>query len=249
LSASAELRNGECPYTARDKRKEMPPTHWTAQRIAATIDHTILKAEATAADVDKLCAQAAEFHFAAVCVNPVFVGRCAKHLAGTRVAVAGVCGFPLGATTTTDKAEEARRAVEAGATEIDMVIHLGAMLTGDTNYVRDDMAAVVDAARRANPDAHVKAILETAALTDDQIIAACRCGAEAQVDYVKTSTGFHASGGASLDAVRLMHKHAAPIKVKASGGIRDRAAAIAMLEAGASRIGTSSGVNIIQESP
>lgn len=215
--------------------------------LAAKIDHTILKAEALPSQIDAVCREAQEWRFAAVCVNPLYVARCVAHLKGSGIAVATVCGFPLGATTTADKCAEAGRAVAAGASEVDMVLQLGALLASELSAVRDDMAAVVDATKRANPAALVKVIFESAALSAEQIIAACRCAAEAQVDYVKTSTGFHASGGASVEAVRLMHKHAAPIKVKASGGIRDLKTARAMLAAGASRLGLSSSVAIMLE--
>jgi deoxyribose-phosphate aldolase len=219
----------------------------TRDELAAMIDHTILKPEAAAADIDRLCDEAIEWGLFAVCVNPMFVARAARRTQGKRPVVVSVAGFPLGASTTVIKAEEARRVIADGAAEVDMVLRVGDLRARETRAVRDDIAAVVDAARRERRDAVVKVILETAALTDEQIIAACRCCAEAQADFAKTSTGFHPGGGATVAAVRLMHKHAAPIRVKASGGIRDWPTAKAMIEAGASRIGTSSGAAILRE--
>jgi len=219
----------------------------TRNELAAMIDHTILKPETTADEVDRLCDEAVEWGFVGVCMNPLFVARAARRVEGKRPVVVSVAGFPLGASTTAMKAEEARRVIGDGAAEVDMVLRVGDLRAGQTEAVRDDIAAVVDAAKRERADAIVKVIFETAALSDEQIIAACRCCAEAQADFVKTSTGFHPGGGATAAAVRLMHKHATPMKVKASGGIRDWAAAKSMIESGASRIGTSSGVAIIRE--
>lgn len=219
----------------------------TRQELAATIDHTILKPEATPAMIDKLCVEAAEHGFIAVCVNPIWVPRCRQRLAGAPTLIASVIGFPLGASMSAIKVDEARRAIDDGATEIDMVIRLGDLIAGDTGVVRDDITAVAQAVHAASPRHLLKVILETAALTTEQIIAGCRCVAEAQADFVKTSTGFHPTGGATVEAVRLLHRHCAPIKVKAAGGIRDLATAKAMLEAGASRLGCSAGVSIMAE--
>lgn len=225
-----------------------------AQELAARIDHTILKAEATPEAIDRLCDEALEHGFAAVCVNPIWVDRCSRRLrssaaaGGRDVQVATVVGFPLGANLTELKVLEARRAIDDGARELDMVLRVGDLVAGDTGVVRDDIAAVADAVHAASDQHMLKVILETATLTEDQIIAGCRCAAEGQADYVKTSTGFHLAGGASVEAVRLLHRHAAPLKVKASGGIRDRATALAMVEAGASRLGCSASVAIIGES-
>lgn len=218
-----------------------------ARQLAAMIDHTVLKPEATAAMIDRLCDEAGEYGFVAVCVNPVWVARCSKRLAGSGVRVASVVGFPLGANLTEIKVAETKRAIDDGAVEIDMVIRLGDLIAGETTQARDDIAAVADACHAASSDHHLKVILETAALTEAQTIAGCRCVAEGQADYVKTSTGFHSSGGATVASVRLLHKHTAPIKVKAAGGIRDLAAARAMIKAGASRLGCSSSVAIVKE--
>ncbi|MBI4581493.1 MAG: deoxyribose-phosphate aldolase [Planctomycetes bacterium] len=218
-----------------------------AQEIASMIDHTILKPEAVPQAIDKLCDEAGRYGFIAVCVNPIWVKRCAERLRATKVRVASVIGFPLGASRTDVKVDETRRAIDDGAVEIDMVIRVGDLIADGTSVVRDDIAAVADAVHAASPEHELKVILETAALTREQLIAGCRCCAEALADFVKTSTGFHPAGGATVDAVRLLHRYASPLKVKAAGGIRTLAAAQAMIAAGATRIGTSSGPAIIDE--
>jgi deoxyribose-phosphate aldolase len=217
------------------------------KELASRIDHTILKPEATPAMIDRVCDEALEHEFAAVCVNPVWVARCRERLLGSPVLVASVIGFPLGASLTAVKEEETRRAIDHGATEIDMVIRIGDLIAGNTSIVRDDIAAVAHVVHTASPRHVLKVILETAALTTEQAVAGCRCVAEAEADYAKTSTGFHPAGGATVDTVRLLHRHCAPIKVKAAGGIRDLATAKAMLEAGASRLGCSASVKIMNE--
>ncbi len=210
-------------------------------RIADFIDHTLLKAEATAADIDKLCDEALEHRFAAVCVNPVWVPRCAERLAGSSVQLATVIGFPLGANDSATKREEAARAVQQGATELDMVVALGHAKGGDWAHVASDIAAVVAGAGGAL----VKVIIESAALTPAEVV---RCSALAMANgahYVKTSTGFHATGGASAEAVATMRAVVGDaLGVKASGGIRDCEAALRMIACGATRIGTSSGVSM-----
>lgn len=215
------------------------------QQLAAMIDHTVLKPSATGSNIDKLCEEAAQYEFMAVCVNPVWVARCRDRLAGTHVKIASVVGFPLGANRTDIKVHEARRAIDDGASEIDMVVQLGELMSGNTGFVRDDIAAVAEAVHAANPGHILKVILETATLTNDQIVAGCKCSVEARADFVKTSTGFHASGGAKVDHVRLMHRAAAPLAVKASGGIRTLASIKSMAEAGATRIGCSAGPKIM----
>ncbi|NLX12421.1 MAG: deoxyribose-phosphate aldolase [Phycisphaerales bacterium] len=215
------------------------------RELAAMIDHTLLKPEATSAMIDRLCAEAAKHGFAAVCVQPVWIGHCARLLRGTAVKVAGVAGFPLGGSRTDTKVDETLRALDDGAEEIDMVIRLGDLVAGDTAVVTDDIAAVAEAIHRTIPHGILKVILETAALTEEQIIAGCKCAIVGRADFVKTSTGFHPSGGATLEAVRLLREHAAPLKVKAAGGIRDTATAMAMIAAGAARLGTSAGVKIV----
>jgi deoxyribose-phosphate aldolase len=212
-------------------------------RIADFIDHTLLKPEATRAEVEKLCAEAATHRFAAVCVNPVWVSLCAERLRGTPVKVATVIGFPLGANQPEIKAAEAARAVKDGAHEIDMVAALGRIKSGDWEQVADDIAAVV----RAASGSLVKVIIESALLTPTEIIKASALAKEAGAHYVKTSTGFHAAGGATAEAVTLMRLAVGDaLGVKASGGVRDCAAALRMIASGATRIGTSGGVGMAE---
>jgi deoxyribose-phosphate aldolase len=216
------------------------------------IDHTLLAPEATADDVLHLCREAVEYGFIAVCVNPRFVRTAVKAIdeaaAGSapdgRPVVATVAGFPLGASTIEVKATEAARALEDGAREIDMVIALGALVANDHAAVRQEIEALAHVVHQ-QPGALLKVILETGALTDEQIIQGCRCAAVGEADFVKTSTGFHKSGGATVEHVRLLHRHASPLRVKASGGIRTAESMAAMVDAGAARIGTSSGVAIM----
>ena len=210
-------------------------------RIADFIDHTLLKAEATLAEVEKLCDEAREHRFAAVCVNPSWVRTCAQRLAGSGVQIATVVGFPLGATTSASKRREAEVAVEDGATEIDMVAAIGQIKSGDWHQVADDIAAVVAGAR-----GHlVKVIIESAALTPVEVIKTCAIASEMGAHYVKTSTGFHPAGGAHAEAVALMRLVVGDsLGVKASGGVRDCDTALRMIANGATRIGTSSGVSM-----
>jgi len=210
------------------------------------IDHTLLRPEVTCPQIDRLCAQALEHGFCAVCVNPLYVSQAARRLAGSPVVVASVAGFPLGANTTAVKIEDARQAIDAGAREIDMVLQLGALIAGEKNRVRDDIAAVAEIVHAASPEHMLKVILETAALSAELIALGCRCCAEAQVDFIKTSSGFHPAGGATEQAVRTLKKLATPIKIKAAGGIRDLKTALSMIEAGADRLGMSASVEVIR---
>lgn len=213
----------------------------TVARVAALIDHTILKAEATRGDIETLCAEARELEFAAVCVNPVWVPFCHDALAGAPSLVATVVAFPLGAAELAAKANETALAVSEGADEIDMVAAIGHIKSGDWAHVARDIAAVVQAAAGRV----VKVIIESAVLTDDEITRASVIARDAGANFVKTSTGFHAAGGATLHAVSLIRRAVGDATgVKASGGIRDCDAALHMLAAGATRIGTSSGVRI-----
>lgn len=206
------------------------------------IDHTLLKADATAQAIGKLCAEARQYGFYSVCVNSVWVPACIRALEGSGVRVSAVVGFPLGANVSEAKAFEAARAAELGATDIDMVMNVGALLSGDVNAVREDIRAVVDAVKEK---AIVKVILETGYLNDEQKKSACQLAEQAGAHFVKTSTGF-GPGGATVDDVKLMRAAVSPnVQVKASGGVRDFAAAAAMIEAGATRLGTSSGVTIV----
>lgn len=211
--------------------------------IARRVDHTCLRANAREADIAQLCAEALAAGCAAVCVNPRRVEQVDALLTGSGVAVCTVIGFPLGATTARAKSCEAERAVRDGATELDMVIDLGGLLDGRHASVRSDIQAV----RSVTEGMILKVILETATLDDDQIRAACALATDAGADFVKTSTGF-GSGGATVEAVRLMRECVGPgVGVKASGGIRDLATAQAMFEAGANRLGTSSTLAILAE--
>jgi deoxyribose-phosphate aldolase len=221
----------------------------TKRELASTIDHTVLKPEATPSAIDQLCDEARQHQFIAVCVNPLYVARCVKRLQGSGVLVASVVGFPLGANRTEVTVEETHRAVEDGAAEIDMVVALGELIAGNVSFVRDDIAAIAEATHRASKKNALKVILETAALSKDQIIAGCRCSVEAKADFVKTSTGFHPSGGATVESVKLLKHHAPGLKVKAAGGIRDLATAQSMLAAGADRLGCSASVKILGELP
>ncbi|MBG9944483.1 deoxyribose-phosphate aldolase [Brevibacillus formosus] len=205
------------------------------------IDHTLLKPDATQEMIDKLCAEAREHDFMSVCVNPFWVKRSAELLAGSDVKVCTVIGFPLGASTIESKAAETRDAIANGATEVDMVLNVGALKSGDLETVKKDIAAV----KQAAGDILLKVILETCLLTEEEKVVACKLSVEAGADYVKTSTGF-STGGATVEDIALMRKTVGPnVGVKASGGVRDGETAVAMIEAGASRIGTSSGVSIV----
>ena len=210
--------------------------------IASYIDHTMLAPQATVSQIRKLCEEAVKYHFAAVCVNSCHVALCAELLKGTGVNVCTVVGFPLGAMSTKAKAFEAECAVADGAVEIDMVINVGALKDENWTFVEDDIRAV----KKACGGKLLKVILETCLLTDDEIVRACQLSEAAGADYVKTSTGF-SKGGATAEAVSLMRKTVGDrLGVKASGGIRDRESALKMIEAGASRLGCSAGVKIME---
>ena len=215
------------------------------QDLAKFIDHTLLKPEATPAEIEKLCKEAKEYHFAAVCVNPPYIKQCAQLLRGTDVDIAVVVGFPLGAHTTETKVFETKQAIADGANEIDMVINIGLLKAKQDAAVGADIRAVVDAAHAAN--AIVKVIIEAALLTDDEKVRACQLSKEAGADFVKTSTGF-GPGGATVHDVALMSRAVnGELGVKAAGGIRNYEQAQAMIQAGATRIGASAGVKILQE--
>lgn len=210
-------------------------------RLNKYIDHTILKPETTQEQVEKILSEAKEYDFASVCVNPTWVSLAAESLKDSDVKVCTVIGFPLGANTSAVKAFETKDAIANGADEIDMVINVGALKAGNDALVLDDIKAVVD----ASGDKLVKVIIETCLLTDDEKVRACQLSKEAGADYVKTSTGF-STGGATVADVALMRKTVGPdMGVKASGGARSYEDAIAFIEAGASRIGASSGVAIM----
>jgi deoxyribose-phosphate aldolase len=216
----------------------------TAETLAKMIDHTNLRPEATREQIIQLCRQAVQFRFAAVVVNPSYVPLAASQVGNSGVEVATVVGFPLGATLTEVKRFEAAEAIRLGAGEIDMVLNIGALKSGDQGQVSSDIRSVAEAAHGGG--AILKVILETVLLTDDEKRTACQVCVQAKADFVKTSTGF-LGGGATVADVALMRSVVGPdVGVKASGGVRTTADAIAMIEAGATRIGTSSGVAIVQ---
>jgi deoxyribose-phosphate aldolase len=214
--------------------------------VAALIDHTLLKPDATRADIEKLCAEAAQFRFATVCVNPTWVATAARLLRTSGVGVCSVVGFPLGATTPDVKQYETRRAIYDGATEIDMVINVGALKSGDLRLVGQDIESVVQPCH----DCRVitKVIIEAALLTDEEKVTASTIVKAAGADYVKTSTGFGPGGATAADVALMRRVVGADIGVKAAGGVRDYAGLKAMVAAGATRVGASAGVKIVQES-
>ncbi len=217
----------------------------TRRQLAGYIDHTLLRPTAVEADIRKLCQEAGQYQFAAVCVTAKWISLAADLLHASGVRVAGVAGFPLGAVSPRIKALEAQEMIMAGADEVDMVADLAAIIEGDEKTLRNDMEAVLRACREVKPPATLKVIIESAALTDEQIIFACQVGQSVGVDYLKTSTGLHKAGGATAEHVRRMAQTAPRCKIKAAGGIRTADQALAMIEAGASRIGASASVEIL----
>ncbi|MDD5088352.1 MAG: deoxyribose-phosphate aldolase [bacterium] len=217
-----------------------------ASQLAAMIDHTLLKPDATPEQIERICREAMECRFAAVCVNPVYVSVVSRLLEGTDVTTCSVIGFPLGAATTANKIAEAREAIRLGAREIDMVLWVGGLKAGQDAWVEDDVARVADACHQTG--ARLKVILECALLSENEKRRACGICFEANADFVKTSTGF-GPGGATVDDVRLLSSLAKPVGVgvKAAGGIRTLQDALNMVAAGATRIGTSGGVKIVAE--
>jgi deoxyribose-phosphate aldolase len=221
--------------------------------IASIIDHTILKAQATQADVDRVIDEALEHGFASVCVNGCYTRHVRERLAESEVKTCAVAGFPLGAMKPMVKAIEATSLVKDGADEVDFVAHLPTLLAADAEAARSEFVELVKAARSVLPGVVVKVIIESAALMKDvddataerRIAAACEAARASGCDFVKTSTGFHDAGGATAEAVKLMKKHCGPLKVKASGGIRSLEDAKKMIDAGADRLGCSSGVAIV----
>jgi len=222
------------------------PADLYPEELAGMIDHTLLKPESNEAQIEALCAEAREHGFATVCVNPTWVALCARLLRGFPTRVCTVAGFPLGATLAEVKADETARVVADGASEVDMVINVGALKSGDYRLVERDIAGVAEACRRAG--AISKVIIEAALLSDDEKVRACVLARAAGADFVKTSTGF-GPGGATAADVALMRRVVGPgMGVKAAGGVRDLQSARAMIEAGADRIGASVGVKIVDES-
>ncbi len=223
--------------------KKFCPADPDASKLAGLIDHTLLKADATTSEISRLCEEALYYGFASVCVNQIYVKKAVECIADSNVKICTVIGFPLGATYSEIKAAEAHKALSEGANEIDMVICVGALKEGKIQYVADEIELI--SSLTSNAKAILKVIIETALLTDEEKITACKIIADSGGDFVKTSTGF-AKGGATLADIRLLKQYCGTgLKIKASGGIRTFEDAIAMVEAGADRIGTSSSVNIV----
>ena len=226
----------------------------TRKQLASKIDHTLLRPEAPAAEIHRLIAEAIEHRFAAVCIAPAFVAKAAIELRGSGIALCTVISFPHGTSKPTIKAIEATSAVKDGAQELDVVAHLPNLINNNFDAARLELIEIVRAARAARPQTVIKVIIESAALLalgpdrgEFSIATACRAIRESGCDFVKTSTGFHPAGGATVEAVRLIKKHAQSLQIKAAGGIRDLATAKLMLEAGADRLGTSHSVAILRE--
>ena len=214
----------------------------TRAQLASYIDHTLLHPDAVEADIRRICREAGTYRFASVCIHPIWVSLCAELLAGTGVQVCTVVGFPLGAMKSQSKAFEAALAVSEGAGEIDMVLPVGLLKEGRIDLVKQDIAAV----REACPDSVLKVIIEACLLSDEQKIQACRASAEASADFVKTSTGF-SRGGALLEDVRLMRQTVGEaLGVKAAGGVRSLEDALQFIRAGATRLGSSAGVSLME---
>lgn len=209
--------------------------------IAKFIDHTLLKPTAQRKDIEQLCKEAKEYNFASVCVNPCWVSYASKLLAGSEVKVCTVIGFPLGANDSSVKAFEAKTAIKQGASEVDMVINIGALKAGEYDIVKQDIQAV----REASVGKILKVIIETSYLTDEEKQKVCKICADVGADFVKTSTGFSDGGATVYDVILMEAVSGDKVKVKASGGIRTREDALKMIEAGASRLGTSSGIKIV----
>ncbi|CAM4095620.1 deoxyribose-phosphate aldolase [Paenibacillus alkaliterrae] len=220
----------------------MSSINYTSAEIAAMIDHTILKADATKEEILQVCREAKQYKFATVCVNAGWVATAAEELKGSGVGITTVAGFPLGATTTSSKAAEAKFAIADGATEVDMVLNIGLLKSGDLEGVQRDVEGVAAAVKG---QAVLKVILETGLLTDEEKVTASQICKKAGADFVKTSTGF-GKGGATVEDIALMRRAVGPdLGVKASGGVRDRETAFQMIAAGATRIGASSGIAIV----
>jgi deoxyribose-phosphate aldolase len=247
-----EACDGECERRVRElltARAEAWAARFREQDpavlLAGLIDHTLLKPEATPAQVEVLCREAREHHFFSVCVNPRFVPLCVRQLQASGVLTCTVVGFPLGATSTYAKAEEARQAVRDGAREVDMVLAIGELKAGNDRVVQEEIARVVEVSHAGG--AIVKVIIETALLDDAEKVRACRASVAARADFVKTSTGFAKTGATLYDVLVMRHTVGEEVGVKAAGGIRTLADTLAMLVAGANRIGASAGVGILGE--
>lgn len=218
----------------------------TREEMAKYIDHTQLKSVATFKDIEKVCQEAVEYGFYAVCVNSCYVKHAAEKLRGTGVKVAAAIGFPLGAMISAVKAFEAAEAVKAGAQEVDMVINIGFLKSGDYLKVRDDIEGVVKAVKQIDTEVKVKVILEMCYLNSEEKVIACKLAKSAGADFVKTSTGFGPGGATEKDVILMSKLVGQSMGIKAAGGIKDAETALAMIEAGATRIGTSSGISIVE---
>lgn len=218
----------------------------TKEELAKFIDHTLLSATAVRADIETLCDEAVRYGFASVCITPRWVELAAERLRGTGVKVCTVAGFPLGAVSARLKALEAEEAIMHGADEVDMVADLAAIIESEQGTLLKDIASVAKVCHNMKPPVELKVIIEAAALTEPQIVFACKVAQAAGANFVKTSTGMHKAGGATVEQVRLMKEAAPHCKVKAAGGIRTAADALAMIEAGADRIGASASIAIVE---
>ena len=235
----------EAMQVSEEKKAWVCPEKVTGRMIGDMIDHTLLKADATREGILKICAEARQYKFASVCVNPYWVNTAAKALEGSGVNVCTVIGFPLGANTSLTKANEVRDAIANGADELDMVINVGALKAHDDELVEKDIRAVVE----ASGDKLVKVIIDAAMLTDEEVVRACQLSVKAGADFVKTSTGF-GPGGATVHHVALMRQTVgAYVGVKASGGIHDFESAVNLIKAGATRIGASASIKIMAGDP
>lgn len=218
---------------------------FSEMNIASKIDHTILKPDTSKEEITKLCNEAKQYGFAAVCVPPYWVRECKNQLRDSKVKISTVVGFPMGYSATPAKVEECRRAIDEGASEIDMVLNIIALKAGDYNYLKNELTSAGTIVQLRG--GKLKVILETGLLTREEIIKACELCSQLSVDYVKTSTGY-IEKGATVEDIKLMRAHLPKhIKIKASGGVKDKAAVLALIEAGADRIGTSRGVKIVTE--
>ena len=217
------------------------------EKLASCIDHTVLSATAVSGDIKKLCGEAVEYGFCAVAVNPRWVSLAADELAGSGVKVGGVVSLPLGGDKSKLKAAQAKEAIRDGADEIDMVADLASIIEGDEKYLINDLHSVLKVCHSMKPKVLLKVIIESAALNREQKIFVCRIANTLGVDFVKTSTGMNPAGGATVEDVKLMKEYAPNCKIKASGGIKTAEQAIQMLQAGAERIGTSAGIEIIEQ--
>lgn len=219
----------------------------TRQQLAAAIEHTLLSPTATEDDIRRLCDDAKAAGFGAVCVNPRWVSLAADMLSGSQVKIVSVVGFPLGADFTNIKLAQAREAIFAGADEIDMVVDLTSIIQADERYLALELMQVLKLCRTMKPPVTLKAIIEAAALSDEQKVFACRIANDLGVDFIKTSTGMHPAGGAKIEDIKLIKENAPRCKIKAAGGIKTAQQALEFLSAGADRIGTSAGIQILEQ--